>query len=539
MLRTFKIACLLFSAVLIGGTAGAVTSGDLVVFSDSLANLPSALAERPDLTHYYDTLHFKIHYETEGEYAVYHADEDIAPPDGVPDYINRMGEFLEQSWSVYIDQSDFDIPPPDDGLGGDNRYDIYVMDIAGLTVPDYPSDYYPERIAYTAFSYIGNDLRNAHHPDDPYPFLKATCAHEFFHAIQMAYRVGLDDPSLWWIELTANWGEERVFDDLNEVYYYLPDYYLKINRSIYRTGGSHMYGAWVWAEYLSQNYDVDFVKKVFEKLIHLDNSLDAIKAAFDFSQPEFDLEFTRYGIWNFFTFYNAQPGFFEEAYDFPATVPLARVHYYYPTNWVDSPQRVENLGLAYIYFANPGYNKSDLRIDFRADEVYPIGVGLAAIYSGGQVEVSQYNLEPGEQTQLWVRQFNHCRGALMCVDWRYQHSDSDDSAGYSYNAELDTLMTGIASDDTNQPRQFELKGNFPNPFNLSSNIIFYWNSRPVDYKISIYDIKGALVRQLTGLAAAGENTVTWKADPETASGLYLYKLTVGDESAGGRMMLLK
>lgn len=539
MWKTFNVMYWLLIAAASTGAAMALDTGDLMISSNRLTDDYLLITERPDYSYYFDTENFRIHYETEGENAVYHPDEDINPIDGVPDYINRMAEYLEHARNVYINELGYDAPPPDDGMGGDDRYDIYVGTTTGLVIPEYPSNYYPERWAFVSFAFIGNDLRNQYHPDDPYPFMMATCAHEYFHAVQMAYRAFTDDPTPWWFELTANWAEERAFDDLNEVYHYVGDYFLKINRSIYKTGGSHMYGAWVLAEYFSQNYENDIIKKIFEKLIHFDNAMDAILATFTQPGLDFDREFSKFGIWNYFTYYNYQPGFFDEGNDFPATVPIARAHYYYPTNWIEAPIKVENLGMAYIYFANPGYNKCDLKIEFMADGQYPIGIGLAAIYVDRPIQVSTYDMDPGQNTELSINEFNNCQGAIMCVNWRYQNDCPDDSASYEYSARLDSIITDITATSSEPPRDFELKGNYPNPFNLSSNIIFYWNSEPADYKMGIYDIKGALVQKLTGVAVAGENAVTWTAHSGAASGIYLYRLEVGDKAADGRMMLLK
>ncbi|HHI03186.1 MAG TPA: T9SS type A sorting domain-containing protein, partial [candidate division Zixibacteria bacterium] len=487
----------------------------------------------------FSTEFFKIHYDTAGDYPVYHPDEDVDPADGTPDYINRMAEYLELSHYAYITLLGYDLPPPDEGFGGDNLYDIYVGGITGLTVPEFQSDYYPNRQAFASYIYIGNDLRNEFHPDDPLPFLKATCAHEYFHAVQMAYRAFTDDPTFWWYELTANWAEERVFNDLNEVYYYIEDYYLKINHSIYLTGGTHMYGAWVFAEFLSQRHGIDIIRQIFDKLINLDNSMVAIKTILSEHEINFNNEFTIFTVWNYFTHDNYIPGFFEEGEIFPCTVPLSANHYIYPTGWIDTPQSVENLGIAYVYFESTITNKSNLVIEFEADQDYPEEIALIAIYNEQPVEIYTYRLEPEQEITIQVEDFDECEGVVLSINWPYQGYAISDSADYRYSAYIDSIPSGFVSGISSQPDKFRLYGNYPNPFNSSSNIIFHWNYNPIDYNICIYDISGRIVNRLSGLAQCGVNDVNWTPEKSIASGVFYYQLIIGEHQANAKMLLVK
>ncbi|GEM_PF-1969486 len=516
-----------------------ISTGDLIMALKDSTNWPPLILDRPDLPCSFSSEFFKIHYDTAGDYPVYYPDEDVDPVDGTPDYINRMAEYLELAHYKYIILLGYDMPPPDEGIGGDNRYDIYVSSITGLTAPEFQSDYYPDRQAYASYIHIGNDLRNEFHPDDPLPFLKATCAHEYFHAVQMAYRAFTGDSTFWWYELTANWAEERVFDDLNEVYYYLEDYYLKIDHSIYLTGGSHMYGAWVFAEFLSQRHGIDIIRQIFVKLINLDNSLVAIKTVLSEQEINFDYEFTLFTAWNYFTNSSYRPGFFEEGEHFPITVPLSVNHSTYPTGWVDTPRAIENLGIGYMHFENTVVNKSNLVIEFNADQDYPEELALIAIYNEQPIEISTYRLEPGQEIVMQVEDFNECEGVVLSINWPYQGYAIIDSAHYRYNAYIDSIPSGFTSNKPPRPDEFKLYGNYPNPFNLSCNIIFYWNSGPINYKINIYNISGRIVDRLDGLTERGVNSVNWVPENGIASGFYYYRLLIGEHQANAKMLFLK
>jgi len=528
------LVCGLWSSI-----GSAITTGDLLSSMKSAEDWPPVALDRPELPDTYGSHNFLIHYTTEGENAVYYPDVDINPVDGVPDYINHMSSFLEEAYYVYIEVLEYDHPPSDDGLGGDDRYDIYVTTITGLTVPEFRSDEYPDRLAYAAYSYIGNDLRNEHHPDNPLPFMMATCTHEYFHAVQMAYRAYTDEETVWWYESTAMWAEDRVFDDLNEHYFYLEDYYQKIHRSIYETGGAHMYGTWVFAEYLSQNYGVEVIRMIWEKLINFDNSMDALTTSLCELGSSFDEEFSIFSGWNYFTGANYHPGFFDEGEDFPVSVPMAESHHFYPTPLVETPQAVENLGIAYVYFDNPGAVKTNLKIEFGSDFESPEGICVAAIYNNKPIEIYTRDIEPNQNITLTVEDFNDCYGAVLCVNWRYQNSTSLDTACYRYYAYLDSIEVGIISDKDAKPAEFNLIGNYPNPFNLSSNIIFHWNLAPTDYNILFYDLGGRLIERLDGVAVTGLNNARWTPRNDIAGGVYFYQLNIGDMVANKRMVLLK
>ncbi|MCP4632912.1 MAG: T9SS type A sorting domain-containing protein [candidate division Zixibacteria bacterium] len=88
------------------------------------------------------------------------------------------------------------------------------------------------------------------------------------------------------------------------------------------------------------------------------------------------------------------------------------------------------------------------------------------------------------------------------------------------------------------PSKYVLNGNYPNPFNASTIIRF---SLPEESKVSleIYNIAGQRMELLAYNAfPAGDHEITWDAS-KYSSGIYLYKLTAGDNVFTKRMMLLK
>jgi len=88
------------------------------------------------------------------------------------------------------------------------------------------------------------------------------------------------------------------------------------------------------------------------------------------------------------------------------------------------------------------------------------------------------------------------------------------------------------------PRQIELLQNYPNPFNSSTTIEFvieeYGNA-----SLRVYDILGREVSELLNKKiSSGKYKVKWNAE-KLSSGVYFYKLRVGEYSKTKKMLLLK
>ncbi len=97
---------------------------------------------------------------------------------------------------------------------------------------------------------------------------------------------------------------------------------------------------------------------------------------------------------------------------------------------------------------------------------------------------------------------------------------------------------GISNISSEIPFEYKLEQNYPNPFNPATKIV-YQITRTSDVKITVYDIKGKLVRTLVNERMnAGSYEVTFNGSG-LSSGVYLYVMTAGDFKATKRMILLK
>ncbi len=88
------------------------------------------------------------------------------------------------------------------------------------------------------------------------------------------------------------------------------------------------------------------------------------------------------------------------------------------------------------------------------------------------------------------------------------------------------------------PAAFELLPNHPNPFNPSTVIPFRLE-RPAEIRLAVYNLQGALVRELArGVYGTGEHQVAFDGTG-LASGVYIGRLAVPGESKSQAMLLLK
>jgi len=233
-----------------------------------------------------DTEHFRIHYTQEGRDAVL---SDY--------YVNTIAETLKHVWDVEIDQFGWAAPPPDDGIGGDDRYDVYLQDILwdgtfgyveggsgeryrqNTQIGDNPNTDAVESRASASFMVLDNDYADMEEfAIESYTVLdiiRSTVAHEFNHAIQFGY--DSEEPADWLWEATATWMQDEVYDDLNDANEELPAVFKAPDSCQITYGGeervedeNHWYGEWIFLRYISELYGHATVRAIWEHARDLD-----------------------------------------------------------------------------------------------------------------------------------------------------------------------------------------------------------------------------------------------------------------------------
>ncbi|MBD3232471.1 MAG: DUF1566 domain-containing protein [candidate division Zixibacteria bacterium] len=100
------------------------------------------------------------------------------------------------------------------------------------------------------------------------------------------------------------------------------------------------------------------------------------------------------------------------------------------------------------------------------------------------------------------------------------------------------LQGGFYNHTEAVPTEILLEGNYPNPFNASTSIVFSL-SYSDDVTLEVYNLTGQKVATLVdSFLEAGEHSISWDAS-YYSSGVYFYRLEVGERFYTKRMTLLK
>lgn len=120
-------------------------------------------------------------------------------------------------------------------------------------------------------------------------------------------------------------------------------------------------------------------------------------------------------------------------------------------------------------------------------------------------------------------------------DWTSKNLDSNAIKLDNWLKRLNQTVVGIEKNEVSFATMYNLS-NFPNPFNLSTNIVYSIpNSNFVTIKV--YDLLGREVQTLVNeFQKANTYIVTFNADG-ISSGIYLYRLQVGNDFVEMKRML--
>ncbi len=339
-----------------------------------------------------DTPNFRIHYTTQGRDAV------------EPDYLNAVVATVEEVWNIQINQMGWPPPPADNGAGGDNRYDIYIMDLIGsgegalgITAPenfvgDHPATPQVESNASTSYILIENDMDDVRRNNNAtaISLMRATVGHEFHHAVQFGFDAA--EPNGWFFEATSTWmetaamGKDEDATGYVDVSYSYPE--ICFGTSSDPEGGAIRYGDWTFIEMLSLDYGMNAVQDLWRYIVDYDH-LEALNA-FARARGESMADIVaRWRMRNLARDYVLAPRF-------NATVWLENT-ITRPGRWTFTGQGIQELAANYFAFdADPGLYYAGLVNDDGQLELYAAGVrgtvmDVFRLGRGGTFDTSNYD----------------------------------------------------------------------------------------------------------------------------------------------------
>ena len=119
-----------------------------------------------------------------------------------------------------------------------------------------------------------------------------------------------------------------------------------------------------------------------------------------------------------------------------------------------------------------------------------------------------------------------------------------DGALYSEADEVIITVVMTDNDDNNIiNNNIALGGNYPNPFNPETEIVFNMQNQ-AQVSLVVYNIKGEVVKELVNSnLPAGEHRILWRGTDAggntVGNGIYYYKMQSGKYTSSGKMVLLK
>ncbi|MCK5737652.1 T9SS type A sorting domain-containing protein, partial [bacterium] len=179
---------------------------------------------------------------------------------------------------------------------------------------------------------------------------------------------------------------------------------------------------------------------------------------------------------------------------------------------------------------------------FDSQHEYVIDLDSCAVDADNTTTELSWQIFPGNNN-LAVNLNNHIAvfsttSYLENTDVFFKVQDPQGSAAIQIVRVDITHTSGVERDIAAIPRQFELKPNYPNPFNPETTFT-YGLPKSEHIRMLVFDNQGRLVETLIeGVRAAGYHTITWQAEKHT-SGVYYFQLQAGDYSQTRKCVLLK
>ncbi|MEJ5305821.1 MAG: MXAN_6640 family putative metalloprotease [Ignavibacteria bacterium] len=250
---------------------------------------------------------FKIHFDTTGIHAVQYSVTEIA-------------KAIDSVYNFEVLYMGFPPAPADNGVGGDNRYDIYIHNISPLYgYTEFENSIGADR--YTSFMVIDNSYHESDYYTKGIDAARVTLAHEYHHAIQIGnYRYANND--VWFYELTSTSMEEFVFDSINDYYAYMPTFFSRPDKIFTGFDG---YSQAVWNIYLHKIFDYDFTIFVRQwELMRVYPALECVRKSIEERGKSFKSVFSQFYLYNYYTGYRSIPNkYYEEGSNYP----LVRFNY--------------------------------------------------------------------------------------------------------------------------------------------------------------------------------------------------------------------
>jgi len=219
----------------------------------------------------------------------------------------EVANSLDSVYRFEIDYLGYLPPPSDNTGGGDDKYDVYIVNQGEVGDKN-----------WTSFIVIDNNYIGYY--SSGINGMLVTVAHEFHHGIQLGNYAILNsnipfrNDDIFFYEITSTSMEEFVYNNVNDYYAYMTSYFQHPEVALPKQNG---YNLAIWNIYLKQRFGFEILKQQWEMIPTLEaiRSIDNSLIQVGSSLKE---ELSTFGIWTYFTNSRAIPGiYFNEAGNYP------------------------------------------------------------------------------------------------------------------------------------------------------------------------------------------------------------------------------
>ncbi|MGI9017335.1 MAG: cell wall-binding repeat-containing protein [Euzebya sp.] len=245
---------------------------------------------------------------TEGRFLIHYQTDPASPDHATAAAAIETARLLEISYADVVERQGWSAPASDGVLGGDDRTDVYLMDLqvevdSGVllgnasTDRDNSCDPVPCSGVH-GFIRLDNDFDGPGLDEDD--ARHTTVTHEFFHLVQYAEAFRGMDP--WFSEGTANWQSSVVFPNgmlRNEVENFVDEPIPPLTS----TDGGHEYSTYVFFRWLADRYAPESIADAMRAGLDVDgHSLAALDGVLRERGTTFAAAFARFAAdtvqWN-------------------------------------------------------------------------------------------------------------------------------------------------------------------------------------------------------------------------------------------------
>ena len=514
-----------------------------------------------NLSLYVDEGIFRFHYTLTGVDAVSPLDTDN---NSIPDYIDFIVNTFTDIGNIDFNDMEFIRPPGDSWYtqidnGGSDHYDVYIFNLETgyygyVQAEDYAQNNSPitrgdnefstdteEDRAMVTFMALRNNYNDFSGVESE--IIQVTSAHEFFHAVQYGYD-GWE--AGWLLESTAVWMEEHHYDDINDCYQYLQEFfsepYLAINYDVNRG-----YGAYIYFSYLTDNQVSNrFIRTIFERSrdynsFDVDYSILTVISALNDYDLDFETVTHDFFIANGMLSSSDSAGIYQyvESNTFPMDLPTLEqnISISSDTTLYLYNQVLETYSALYYLVDTKDSSWSNLVIDLITQDSENMRYYTTSIVEHkNDSTLSTFDVLTAQTQTIDVSSVDTVIFVVSAFGYDTIYSEFSMRIIKNSGIQMDNDLELIPI--TNQ---YSLYNPYPNPFNAQVTIHYNIpNNSPFD--ITIYDILGSKVRSFQS-KNNGNQSITWNGLDQNgisvSSGIYIVKMNANSFAQSKRILLLK